>query len=169
MNPTHAEKDVDPDERFKEAVELLKSAFEKVVLNVLKGWLPSRQTLALAIQNKLAIQRSEDDVLGRLLVLDEPCHWKGHLAELEPKPEHYLYVVYEDETSKSWRVQSVPVATESFESRKLLPEEWRGLRDSELDQVTGVEGGIFVHRTGFIGGHKTKEGAIELARLAIQA
>ena len=27
-----------------------------------------------------------------------------------------------------------------------------------------MEGGIFVHRTGFIGGHKTKEGAIELAR-----
>lgn len=169
LNPTHWEKNVDPDERFGEAVELLKSTFEKVVLNVLKGWLPSRQTLTLAIQNNATMQSADDKVMGRILVLDEPCNWKGHLAALEPTPGHYLYVVYEDEMNNSWRIQAVPVEPESFESRKPLPEKWCGLRDNELDRVTGVEGGIFVHRTGFIGGHKTKKGAIELARLAVQA
>jgi uncharacterized UPF0160 family protein len=62
------------------------------------------------------------------------------------------YVVYSDETSGNWRVQAVPVSSESFESRKALPEVWRGLRDEELSRVSGIEGGIFVHATGFIGG-----------------
>ena len=52
----------------------------------------------------------------------------------------------------NWRVQAVPVSPESFESRKALPEAWRGLRDEELSRVSGIEGGIFVHASGFIGG-----------------
>ena len=63
-----------------------------------------------------------------------------------------IYVVYPDETSGNWRVQAVPVSPESFESRKALPEAWRGLRDEELSRVSGIEGGIFVHASGFTGG-----------------
>lgn len=33
-----------------------------------------------------------------------------------------------------------------------MPEQWRGVRDAELSQVSGVEGGVFVHAAGFIGG-----------------
>ncbi|CAJ0570714.1 unnamed protein product, partial [Mesorhabditis spiculigera] len=48
-----------------------------------------------------------------------------------------------------------------------LPKKWRGLRDEELSSVVGVEGCVFAHMTGFIGGHKTREGAIEMARRAL--
>jgi len=90
--------------------------------------------------------------------------------------------VYPDE-SGNWRVQAVPVSPESFESRKALPESWRGLRDDVLSETSGVSGGIFVHASGFIGGkllccrlhnvtklipgNKTKEGALQLAKLAL--
>jgi len=30
-----------------------------------------------------------------------------------------------------------------------------------------VQGGVFVHANGFIGGHKSRQGAIEMARLAL--
>lgn len=63
-----------------------------------------------------------------------------------------LYVIYPDEFGGNWRIQAVPVSPESFESRKALPEAWRGLRDDELSRVSGVEGCIFVHASGFIGG-----------------
>lgn len=62
------------------------------------------------------------------------------------------YVVYPDETAANWRIQAVPVTPESFESRKALPEAWRGLRDDELSKASGIEGGIFIHASGFIGG-----------------
>ena len=88
-------------------------------------------------------------------------HFQEHLFELEADEKNTaieankaIYVVYPDETAekKNWRVQAVPVSPESFESRKALPEAWRGLRDEELSRVSGIEGGIFIHASGFIGG-----------------
>lgn len=67
----------------------------------------------------------------------------------EAKP---FYVVYPDETAGTWRIQAVPVSPDSFESRKALPEVWRGLRDEKLSEVSGIDGGVFVHASGFIGG-----------------
>jgi uncharacterized UPF0160 family protein len=62
-----------------------------------------------------------------------------------------LYVLYPDESGK-WRIQAVPVSSGSFDSRKALPQEWRGLRDDALSSATGVPGCIFIHASGFIGG-----------------
>ncbi|MEQ2251887.1 hypothetical protein ILYODFUR_015806 [Ilyodon furcidens] len=50
-----------------------------------------------------------------------------------------------------------------------LPEEWRGVRDEALSELSGIKGGIFVHAGGFIGGNKTQEGALEMARRTLQA
>ena len=49
-------------------------------------------------------------------------------------------------------MQAVPVSPESFASRKALPEVWRGLRDDVLSKASGVDGCVFVHASGFIGG-----------------
>ena len=59
------------------------------------------------------------------------------------------------------------VAPASFESRKPLPAAWRGLRDGALSELSGIPGCVFVHAAGFIGGNKTREGAIEMARQGI--
>lgn len=54
-----------------------------------------------------------------------------------------------------------------FLHRLPLPEPWRGLRDEALDQVSGIPGCIFVHASGFIGGHHTREGALNMARATL--
>lgn len=82
--------------------------------------------------------------------------------------------------------KAVPEDPHSFESRKKLPEEWRGLRDDKLSEKVnncmfvpfkiictdinikwmvqcGCPGAIFIHASGFIGGHKTYEGALQMA------
>lgn len=94
-------------------------------------------------------------------------------------------MVYPDETAGNWRVQAVPVSPESFDSRKALPEQWRGLRDEELSTKSGIPGCIFIHASGFIGGvyveyssttllkvfcptgNKTKNGALQIAKVAL--
>lgn len=73
-----------------------------------------------------------------------------------------LYALYQD-TNGSWRIQAVPMTPDSFDSRKKLPTPWRGVRDDALSGLVGVDGAIFVHASGFIGGHKTKEGALSMA------
>lgn len=76
-----------------------------------------------------------------------------------------LYLVFQD-TQGTFMVRAVPVSKGSFQSRKPLPESWRGLANEVLSQTTGIPDCVFVHATGFIGGHKTKEGAMAMAELA---
>lgn len=53
--------------------------------------------------------------------------------------------------------------------RLSLKEEWRGLRDEELSKISGIPGCIFVHANGFIGGNKTREGALQMALQSLKA
>jgi uncharacterized UPF0160 family protein len=115
-----------------------------------------------------------------------------HLYDLETEIELkedklLLYVVYPDEAAGNWRIQAVPVSPESFENRKSLPYEWRGLRDSDLTELAAISGCIFVHSSGFIGGllyisrqrsvfnllelkgNATREGALAMARAALNS
>lgn len=101
------------------------------------------------------------------------CPWKDHLYTLEaehPDEEKVLYVLYpeHEQEGAKWRVQAVGEGKDSFESRKALPEQWRGLRDQELSEKSGVEGCVFVHASGFIGGNVTKRGAEEMVRKALE-
>lgn len=37
------------------------------------------------------------------------------------------------------------------------------MRDEELSKKSGIDGCVFVHASGFIGGNATREGAIQMA------
>ena len=96
--------------------------------------------------------------------------WKDHLytfeAEKSEGVQKVLYVLYPEGPGEGakWRVQCVPVSKDSFQSRQPLREEWRGVRDEDLSKQSGVEGCVFVHASGFIGGNRTREGAMKMAR-----
>ncbi|XP_043302272.1 MYG1 exonuclease isoform X1 [Cervus canadensis] len=97
------------------------------------------------------------------------CPWKEHLYQLESglSPTGTIaFVIYTDQAGQ-WRVQCVPKEPHSFQSRLPLPEPWRGLRDEALDQISGIPGCVFVHASGFIGGHRTREGALSMARATL--
>jgi len=79
-----------------------------------------------------------------------------------------LYILFPDNTPPAYRIQAMPMTVDSFENRKPLPAEWRGLRDEELSTKSGIEGCVFVHAAGFIGGNKTYEGALQMAQKALQ-
>lgn len=115
-------------------------------------------------------KRTQYDPQGRVLVLEgQSAPWKDHLYSLEGGNPSVVYVLYPEKPAPDakWRVQAVPVTKDSFESRKPLPETWRGFRDEELDGITGIPGGVFVHAAGFIGGNKTFDGAKDMAIKAL--
>jgi uncharacterized UPF0160 family protein len=97
------------------------------------------------------------------------CPWKDHLFSIEEELKiegEILYVLYPDPLGQ-WRVQCVPNELGSFANRKSLPESWRGIRDNHLSELTGIKDCVFVHASGFIGGNKTKAGALEMATQAL--
>ncbi|KAL8861243.1 MAG: hypothetical protein Q9178_002459 [Gyalolechia marmorata] len=176
-NDTNSASNPDPqaaeDARFLAASTLMGISFLRKLNGYHTSWLPARSTVLAAYES-----RHKNDPQGRILVFQEPTPWKDHLYTFEssfsssssPSDSKVLYVLYPESATPGakWRIQAVPVSKDSFESRKPLPEAWRGLRDEELSAKTGVEGCVFVHASGFIGGNGSEEGAREMARRAVE-
>jgi len=156
---------IDVDAKFKEASLLTGTEFLGRLDYYAKVWSPARSLVDGAFSG-----RSEVHPSGRIILFESFVPWKEHLFDVEEEQsiaDKPYYVVYPDEFGGNWRVQAIPVAVDSFESRKALPEKWRGLRDEELSEVANISGCIFVHSSGFIGGNQTKEGALTLAIKAL--
>lgn len=133
LNPEwHQEfSDTEKDERFLQAVALCGEEFVYWVNYFAKVWVPCRQIVKDALVQSLKI-----DPTGQIVVLERWCPWNSHLVELEICK--VLYVIYGDD--KGYRVQAVSLTPGSFDSRKALPEPWRGVRDEALSELTGVHG-----------------------------
>ncbi|KAJ2454821.1 hypothetical protein EV183_001240 [Coemansia sp. RSA 2336] len=168
LNPWWNRPEGDMDERFARAVQLTGSEFAERVQYYALAWLPGRNIVEDGYNARFDIDRS-----GQIVLFDTFCPWKDHITAIEdenlqknPDVAKILYVLYPD-TAGSWRVQAVPEKPGSFVSRHPLPEAWRGVRDDALSERSGIDGCIFVHQSGFIGGNKTRDGAVALARKAL--
>ncbi|KAI0102765.1 putative UPF0160 protein C27H6.8 [Nemania sp. FL0031] len=154
------------DARFEQASRRIGEEFDRDLAYYTTAWLPAR-----SIVQEAYAKRNEYDPEGRIMVFEGlSVPWKDHLYTLEEElgveeKNKVLYVLYPEKPvpEAKWRIQAVPVTKDSFQSRKALPEPWRGARDEALDEITGVPGGVFVHASGFIGGNKTFDGAKALA------
>lgn len=152
------------DSQFLKASEMIGEAFVRVVKGYGLSWLPAKEIVARALAKRLEVDES-----GKIIVLDQFCPWKEHLYALEKEngiEGEIQFVLFQD-SSKAWRVSTVSLTSTSFEFRRGLPENLRGLRDEELSKAAGIEGGIFIHAAGFIGGAKTEEGVLALARASL--
>lgn len=167
LNPFWTESDTpaDFDRQFLVASELMGNAFKNVVRSLGVSWLPAKNVV-----EKSFASRFDVDPSGKVLILEQFVPWKEHLYTIEKengKQGEILYVLFADSGS-NWRISTVPITSTSFENRKPLPEAWRGLRDDALSEATGVPGCVFIHAAGFIGGAKTQEAVLKLAKMSLE-
>ena len=80
-----------------------------------------------------------------------------------------LYAVLYRKDIDSWQVVALNESEGTYRVRKPLPESWAGKGESELQKVTGVTDAIFCHKGRFMAVTKSKEGALKLAQLALDA
>lgn len=160
------------DARFLRASTFVGEQFDIELYDKAHNWLPARALVLQAFND-----RTKYDAQGRILVIpqqaDGGAPWADHMYTLEREQGiegQILYVLFaEDGTAGSkWRIRAVSVSSDSFENRKGLPEAWRGVRDDELSRLSGIDGCIFVHAAGFIGGNKTFEGALKMAQRGVE-
>ncbi len=107
-----------------------------------------------------AYLKSEDK---RIIVLENYYPWHDTLS----KYEEILFVIFPSKDKDLWRINAVQ--EDGFKNKKDFPSAWSGLRDGELEKVSGIEGAVFCHKTLFLAVTKTKEGAILLAKKAVEA
>jgi uncharacterized UPF0160 family protein len=102
----------------------------------------------------------------RIVILEDHYPWYEALGS-KPEP---LYVVKPDRANAGrWKVEAVRSDVHAFKNRKDLPEAWAGERDQELAIASGVPDAIFCHSKRFIAVAGSKEGALALARKAVEA
>lgn len=142
-------------EAFERAISLAKSVLE----NTIRDAIGFEKARAMVAQGTLL-------EAGRVLLLDHDVPWKETVFGAS-KYDQVLYVISPDAQAK-WHINTVPDYPGSFNNRKSLPLTWAGLDGEELDKVIGFKGGIFCHRARFVAGHTTKDGALEMARLALR-
>lgn len=146
------------DEMFLKAVHFAQTVFDRFIISVV-----SKIKAKSGVED--AIEKSENQIL----ILEKFMPWKEFLLDSESEnAKDILFVVFPSNRG-GYNVYAVPKEKESFESRKLFPIEWAGLKDEELQKATGVATATFCHTNRFICATKTKEDAIKIANIAVKA
>lgn len=130
----------------------------------------ARQILTREVEQARAIIEAESAIIDayqkapdkRIIVLDKSYPFEYVLINF-PEP---LYAIYPRKMGV-WGAKTIRKDIKSFENRKDFPKAWAGLRDEELQKITGVPDAIFCHRALFMASAKSKEGAIALAKIAV--
>lgn len=151
---------------FLRAIQLVGIEFLDVVNYYGRFWWKAKEVVRQAILERESVHPS-----GQIVNLSAGgVPWREHLFDLEKELNIQgllKYMLFCD-FNGSWRVQAVPISCHSFELRIPLRKEWQGLREKELSEKSGIEGCIFVHSTGFIGGNRTYEGVLKMAASHIE-
>ncbi len=146
----------DPDKEFFQAVLFAKRIISEFMEKIKAGE---------EIKNKIIeVYESGDD--KRLAILDVPTTRQMVWVSLVDKPE-VLFTVFSSRTSGDWKILGMKNDLSVFKVKKDLPASWSGLQGEELSLLTGVPGAIFCHRNLFLASAETREGAIAMAKLAL--
>lgn len=144
-------------EMFLKAVQFAQTVFDRFIISVVSK-----------IRAKSRVEDAIENSKNQILILEKFMPWKEFLLDSEnEKAKNILFVVFPSNRG-GYNVYAVPKENGSFESRKLFPAKWAGLKDEELSKISGVATATFCHTNRFICATKTKEDAIKIANIAVK-
>lgn len=112
--------------------------------------------------NKITRKVIEEQNFPDILVLENSV---SHAEEVS-KEKNIKFIVVKD--SNNWVVKSARDNPNNFVDRAKMPESWWGLRDEELEDVSGIKDAFFCIKGGWFGKAKTLEAAMEMAKKSLQ-
>lgn len=155
MSRTWLEDENDQDKAFADMVVMGKTIIERQIAQVYAA--------TLARHDIETLYKTMAD--PRVLILDKHYPWDFLVQDLK----ELLFVVYPAPQDGTWKVGTVRDSFTSYSTRKPFPQSWAGLRDADLAKATGVPDATFCHNGLFLAVAKSKEGALKLAELALNA
>lgn len=151
-------------ELFEKAMEMTGKEFLECVHRFSDVWWPARTLVQEAMDKRFEVHPSGEIIQVPL------CPWLSHVFDIEKEQNIegvIKFAIWLD--GESCRVRAVPENPGSFRLRVPLHPSWHGLRDEQLQVKSGVADAAFIHNTGFIGGAKSKEGALALADKSLKS
>lgn len=153
FRPTWQEADSALGEQFNKAVLVAKDHLQRVINKY--------EVNQVGAQKAKEIYLNQDD--PSLIILEE----KFPIFDLPDEYPEIKWQINYNRIDDNWRISYIADNGEDFTARAYLPREWRGLRDEELQMVSGVKTATFCHKDGVYAGAKTKEDAIRMAKASV--
>ena len=148
FNPVWDSKE-DPNQCFKEAVNFAKTILEKKFAKI-----ESVERAEVIV--KEALEHADD----KIAVLSIGVPWRRFIIGTD------IEFVVAPSDRGGYTAQGVPIDRDSNELKISFPESWRGKRDDELKDVSGIETLHFCHNSGFLISAYTLEDAIKACKMA---
>lgn len=125
-----------------------------------------RQVLALRVDGLRARLLADSLIMAayeaaadkRVLVLDTGMPWKN----VAFKNELPILFCISPASNGNWMIDTMPPEPGSFAQRLPFPQSWAGLQGEALAAVCGVDDAVFVHVRRFVGGARTRAGAVAM-------
>lgn len=153
MNPTWKEGGENNYEDFLKAVGLTKNILEREIKRA-KDFMEGKP---------IVLQKYNEAKDKRIIILDGEYPYRKILKDFKEP----LYVVKKSGVDGNYGVYCVKDDPGSFISRKDLPESWAGKTGEELARITGVKDAVFCHTKRFMCVAGSIEGAVEMAKIAV--
>jgi uncharacterized UPF0160 family protein len=158
FNLSRSEDGLNEDKNFKKAVLLAKDIIKREIIQA-KDYIDAQKDISKVYSE------SEDK---RLIILSEPYNRSEILRILTAQKEP-IYFIYPRSQNNGWKVECVRTDFDSFESRKPLPQSWAALSGQDFVKVSGVADATFCHDGRFLAQAKSLDGAITLAKKALNS
>ncbi len=153
MVPTWREENISNDEVFLECVEIAKKVLTREII----------QARDIVISEE-AIEEIYNNSEDKQILIFDKNYPSAEVLQSLPEP---LYAIY-PRVDNTWGVKAIRNDIKTFKNRKDFPTAWGGLKDVELQKITGVADAVFCHRALFLAVAKSKEGAMKLAEIALK-
>jgi uncharacterized UPF0160 family protein len=145
------------DNKYLEAVAVASTILDRQLSRIKAGW-EGEQEASKAIEN------ASDSIV----VFDRFCPWQNPVVNYNVEhPESIIKVVVFKNMQGQWNTQCTPVAPNSFDTIRKIPEAWAGKRNAELAELSGINGAVFCHPGRWMAVWETKEEAIKAAKIII--
>lgn len=141
--------------------------FCEAVLIAEKIWNKKVKSVLSKLEAKEFVEIAIEEAKDSFIILNQYMPYQDFvISSNNPKSKNILYAIYPSNRG-GYAIQAIQKSINTFENRKPFPENWAGLRDKDLQDVTGVKTARFCHNSRFLCTVETLEDAIKIANLAI--
>ena len=101
------------------------------------------------------------------LLFDENIPWLELFFELNGVDHPALFVIMPSGTQ--WKLRGIPPSyQQKMQVRLPQPQEWAGLLEEDLKQVSGIPGAVFCHKGRFISVWNTRQDALQALKMILK-
>lgn len=161
LNPHWKTENPDIDKFFRKGVDLMGKDFDFFLTYTVNCAVKNFEMTKAAYES-----RFDFDPSGKFLNVPKYFPVNDFLEFLEGDEKTLLYLIYSktDEThGEVWTIRTI-TTDKPFESRKPLP--YPGVDAQKMEELTGIEGLIFAHKSPFLAVFQTKEQVLQYAHFA---